>query len=159
EAENESGAMANKPYYRSLTFTPEQSPGVNEGMITPIASEGAVPQVLCYGYGPFRRLEGVSSSVPSSLEFPKPLSRFATLFANELGLPDAKRGLIDHYVASVDPKHTLHHSAKKTLGAVMKVVNALLPGGVYLESVTSENVRFKTAPGVDLTEKELSDGY
>jgi predicted ATP-binding protein involved in virulence len=82
-----------------------------------------------------------------------------TLFTDEIGLADATRGLIDLYVASVDPKHTLHRHAKQTLRAVCGVVDALLPGGVHLESVTSEKVQFKAAPGVDLPDKELSDGY
>jgi predicted ATP-binding protein involved in virulence len=152
-------AIINKPYYRSLTFSLQGFPELNVSMPTPIALEGTIPHVLCYGYGPFRRLEGGPFSIPSSLQFPAPLSRFLTLFANELGLPDAKRVLIDLYVASIDPKHTSHRLAKQTLGTLLKVVDTLLPDGVHLESVTSENVWFKTAPGVDLTEKELSDGY
>jgi predicted ATP-binding protein involved in virulence len=45
------------------------------------------------------------------------------------------------------------------LEELCRVVDALLPGGVQLDRVTSEKVQFKTAPGVDLSEKELSDGY
>jgi predicted ATP-binding protein involved in virulence len=118
-----------------------------------------IPHLLCYGYGPFRRLEGGSRSVPSALQFPKPLSRFVTLFTDDVGLVDATRGLIDLYVASVDPKHTLHRAAERSLGRMIEVVDALVPGGVQLDGVTSEQVRFRAAPGVQLTEKELSDGY
>jgi predicted ATP-binding protein involved in virulence len=121
--------------------------------------EDTISHALCYGYGPFRRLKGSPLSLPSAFQFPKSLSRFVTLFTDEIGLADATRGLIDLYVASVDPKHTFHQAAKQTLRSVKKVVDALLPGGVHLDSVTSEKVLFKTAPGVKLTEKELSDGY
>jgi predicted ATP-binding protein involved in virulence len=160
------GAVAN---YR-LNFSehgnpsPPGSPGVRSigPSVTANGSRGveeAIPLVLCYGYGPFRRLEGGSRSVPNAFQFPQPLSRFMTLFTDEIGLPDAARVLIDLYVASVDPQHTSHRAAKQTLGAVWAVVDALLPGGVRLDSVTSEKVLFKAASGIDLTEKELSDGY
>jgi predicted ATP-binding protein involved in virulence len=144
--------------------SPDATPGVR--LVGPSLSangssgvEEALPLVLCYGYGPFRRLEGGSRSAPGAFQFPEPLSRFMTLFTDEIGLPDAKRVLIDLYIASVDPQHTSHRAAKQTLGAVWGVVDALLPGGVCLDRVTSEKVLFKAAPGVDLTEKELSDGY
>jgi predicted ATP-binding protein involved in virulence len=113
----------------------------------------------CYGYGPFRRLEEGRGSVPSGFQFPQPMSRFVTVFTDDIGLVDATRGLIDLYVASVDPKHTLHGSAKQAFPAVCRVVDALLPGGVRLDRVTSEKVEFKTTLGVDLAAKELSDGY
>jgi hypothetical protein len=160
EAELEmSGAMTNKPYYRSLTFSPEGDLELNRHMLNPPPLDGTMPRVLCYGYGPFRRLEGGTRSVPNAFQFPQPLSRFLTLFTDEIGLADATRGLIEHYVASVDPKHSSHRTAKQTLDAVCGVVDALLPGGVRLESVTSEKVQFNTARGVRLTENELSDGY
>jgi energy-coupling factor transporter ATP-binding protein EcfA2 len=154
-----SGAMTNKPYSRSLTFSPQGNLELNKHILNSPPLEAAMPYVLCYGYGPFRRLEGPRSSVPSAFQFPQPLSRFVTLFTDEIGLADATRGLIDLYVASIDPQHTSHGSAQQTLTAVSEVVNALLPGGVQLDSVTSERVRFKTTGDVEVTEKELSDGY
>jgi hypothetical protein len=154
-----SGTMRNKPYFRTVGFSAQATPELNEGVREDPVLEGMIPQLLCYGYGPFRRLNGPPSSIPSAYQFPQPLSRFATLFTDDIGLADASRGLIDLYVASVDPQHSSHRSARKTLGAVSEVVNALLPGGVQIESVTSEKVRFRTVGGVELSEKELSDGY
>jgi energy-coupling factor transporter ATP-binding protein EcfA2 len=166
EAETElSRATPNKPYSRPLHFSPQGKlfPNLNERLVNPLFNtpfwEGTIPHVLCYGYGPFRRLEGPPSPVPSAFQFPRPLSRFVTLFTDEIGLAEATRGLIDLYVASIDPQHRSHRTAQQTLAAVSEVVNALLPGGVQLDSITSEMVRFKTAGGLDLTEKELSDGY
>lgn len=98
-------------------------------------------------------------SLPSSFQFPQPLSRFTTLFTDEFGTVDATRILKDRYIASVDPKHKSHSTAKQMLGLICEVVNSLLPGGVQLNSVTSERVQFKTAQGAELSEKELSDGY
>jgi predicted ATPase len=144
-------------YRKVILFEPHGNPEVMMRGTTRF--EESLTQALCYGYGPFRRLEGGPRPVPNAFQFPQPLSRFMTLFTDETGLAEATRGLIDLYIASVDPHHTAHAAAKQTLGAVCRVVNALLPGGVRLESVTSEKVRFKTASGVDLTEKELSDGY
>jgi energy-coupling factor transporter ATP-binding protein EcfA2 len=149
----------NKPYHRLLTFSPEGNPELDKSMPHPMNLEGTIPHVLCYGYGPFRRLENPPPVIASSLKFPNPLSRFVTLFENAIGLGDATRGLIDIYIASVDPKHGSHSAAMETLKPLWEVVDALLPGGIQLDSITSEKVQFKTAPGVDLTERDLSDGY
>jgi len=157
ELQQTQGTVAS--YQRWLTFSPHGSPEVSLNGSKKLAGEETIPHVHCYGYGPFRRLEGDPRSVPSAFQLPQPLSRFVTLFTDEIGLADATHGLIDLYVASVDPAHRLHHAAQQTLGPLWELVDALLPGGVHLESVTSEKVRFKTAPGVELTEKELSDGY
>jgi ABC-type sulfate/molybdate transport systems ATPase subunit len=162
EAELEqTGAATNKPYYRQLDFSPPGKlfPHLNKDLVASPVLEGTILYALCYGYGPFRRLEGTSSALPSAFQFPQPLSRFVTLFTDEIGLADAARALIDHYIASIDPQHTAHRTARQTLSAVSEVVNALLPGGVQLESVTSEKVRFKAVGGVELTEQDLSDGY
>jgi predicted ATP-binding protein involved in virulence len=161
ELQQTNGTGAN--YQRRLTFSSrEGDPDVS--LVGPSGRSGdkreqSINHVQFFGYGPFRRLEGGLPSVPPAFQFPQPLSRFVTLFTDEIGLADATRGLIDLYVASVDPHHTSHAAAKQTLEAVRSVVDDLLPGGVLLESVTSEKVRFKTAPDVDLTDKELSDGY
>src|SRR5262249_15441466 len=156
----QSGAMTNRPYYRWVDFSPEGKllPELNRhGRISP-PLEGTIPYLLCYGYGPFRRLEGAPSSVASAFQFRQPLSPFVTLFTDEIGLADATRALIDQYIASIDPQHTGHRTAREALTAMTEVVNSLLPGGVQLESVTSERVRFKTADGLAQTEKDLSDG-
>src|SRR5262249_28778261 len=139
--------------------SPQGSPEVSLGGSNKLSGEETLTHVLCYGYGPFRRLEGAPLAVPSAFQFAQPLSRFVTLFTDEIGLGDATRGLIDLYVASVDPNHKSHAVAQQALEAAWRVVDALLPGGVELDSVTSEKVLFRTALGVALTEKELSDGY
>jgi hypothetical protein len=81
------------------------------------------------------------------------------LFTDEIGLGYATHGLIDLYVASVDPKHTAHRIALQGFREVCTVLNALLPGGVQVSNVSSEGVQFQTADGASVTEKELSDGY
>jgi hypothetical protein len=156
-----SGAMTNRPYQRTFDFDPQGDVllDMNRHTIPSPPLEGTLRHALCYGYGPFRRLGETPSSVPSAFQFPAPLSRFVTLFSDGIGLADATRGLIDLYVASIDPGHTAHHAARQALAGVREVVNASLPGGVQLERVTSEAVRFKTAGALELTEKELSDGY
>jgi predicted ATP-binding protein involved in virulence len=146
-------------YWRSLSFAPQGSPEISLSSSKGHAGEETISHVLCYGYGPFRRLESGTISVPGPFQFPQPLSRFTTLFTDEIGLADAARALIDLYIASVDPSHTSHRAAQQTFRAVCEVVDALLPGEVRLHGVTSEKVRFQTAGGVELTEKELSDGY
>ncbi len=146
-------------YRRSLTFTTGDSPEVSVASSSRHAGEETIPHVHCYGYGPFRRLNGSASAIPTAFQFPQPLSRFVTLFTDGIGLADSARALRDLYVASVDEKHTSHAPAKLTLDAVCRVVNALLPEGTRLDSVSSEAVQFSTAPGLTLTEKELSDGY
>jgi predicted ATPase len=156
-AELRQGGAKVPSYLRRLTFSSLGSAAVTLAAASP--SEEALPHALCYGYGPFRRLEGSPRAAPASFQFPEPLSRFVTLFTDEIGLAYATHGLTDLYVASVDPKHSAHHIARQGFREVCKVVNALLPGGVQVSSVSSEGVQFQTPAGVSVTEKELSDGY
>jgi predicted ATP-binding protein involved in virulence len=146
-------------YHRRLTFSANEEPQVHVQGSPRRFGEQPLLDAVCYGYRPFRRLE-VSQTIPNFyFQFPKSLSRFVTLFTDEVGLADATRGLLDLHIASLDPVHTFHRGARQTLEAMRKVIDALLPGGVLLGTISSEKVRLKTAPGMEVAERELSDGY
>ncbi len=80
DAELDKSGGPNRPYHRLLTFSSEGNPALEQSMLHPINLENTIPHALCYGYGPFRRLEGASRTIASTLQFPQPLSRFVTLF-------------------------------------------------------------------------------
>lgn len=114
--------------------------------------------LMVYGYGPFRRLDS-TTALPTTFQFPQPLSRFTTLFTGEFGLPDAVDALTQWYVASVDPAHSIHRTAAALLQSLIAVVDALLPPPIRIAGVTSEGVRFSSASRSYLKPQDLSDGY
>lgn len=145
-------------YVRSLTFfAPDGAEVALNGRDT-TSSEPLIASAICYGYGPFRRLSG-PMGLSSSYKHPQPLSRFATLFSDRLGLPEASRGLTDLYIAKIDDKHSAHSSAVAALEGVKEVINGLLPDDMSISDITSEGVAFNSSIAIDLNEQDLSDGY
>ncbi len=114
------------------------------------------------GYGPFRRLTGGGSEDPSRLLSLYDSDRgydFATLFFEGAAMTDSTAWLSQLYSRSNDPKRDDNSRIKRDLELIVKVMNALLPGGVKVDEVYSDRVSFRTFGGVSLEALRLSDGY
>ena len=104
-------------------------------------------------FGPFRRFSGGANGLSGS---PPLLIRHLSLFDEGMALTECLDWLQDLKFRALedDPEGAL-------LDRLIRFVNEtdLLPSGVRIEDVTSRNVMFRDANGVDVPVTDLSDGY
>ena len=107
-------------------------------------------------FGPFRRFSGGDARLGKSFGSKSLLARHLSLFDEGIALTECLEWLRELKFRALerDPEGVL-------LKRVMEFVNQsdFLPSNVKLEDVTSRNVLFRDANGVELPVDDLSDGY
>ncbi|MFI5460507.1 MAG: AAA family ATPase, partial [Isosphaerales bacterium] len=113
----------------------------------------------CCGYGPFRRMFGGSEEAFRLMNPNNRESRFVTLFREDAALLYLKDDLPSLYRRSIDQNDPNHILAGELLEYVWKLIDGLLPGGVRISRVDTENVYFRVVGGAEVRSLDLSDGY
>ena len=112
------------------------------------------------GYGPFRRLTGPGGEDDTATAYGQDReARHHTLFSEGAALTRCEKWLISLYSQSVDPNLPRTDWRRERLTLACQMINALLPSGVQIESVTTLAVTFATRSGARVTLSQLSDGY
>jgi energy-coupling factor transporter ATP-binding protein EcfA2 len=111
---------------------------------------------FCGSYGPFRRFGGGDFNSESSLSKMAKLSRHLSLFDERVALTECLEWLsnLKYRELEKDPEGRL-------LEPLTAFINHgdFLPSGVRLHEVSSREIVFKDANGVDVLIQNLSDGY
>ena len=107
-------------------------------------------------YGPFRRFSGSDPQLERSFSSMPGLARHLSIFEERVALTESLEWLRDLKFRALenDPEGAL-------LSHLMEFINQseFLPAGVQLEEVTSRDIMFRDANGVDVSIGDLSDGY
>jgi energy-coupling factor transporter ATP-binding protein EcfA2 len=113
---------------------------------------------FCCGYGPFRRISGVSKTskdVPDLMGIPV-VERLVTLFQETASLVEADRWLRDLNYKKLEGKN----KAAETLAIVINLLNEeFLPNQIKVERVDSDGLWLKDREGNELSWSDMSDGY
>ena len=107
-------------------------------------------------FGPFRRFSGGDARLGKSFGATSPLARHLSMFDEGVALTECLEWLRDLKFRALE-----HDPEGVLLQRVMEFVNQgdFLPSNVRLEDVTSRNILFRDANGVELPVGDLSDGY
>jgi hypothetical protein len=112
------------------------------------------------GYGPFRRLTGSGGEDETSILYGGGReARMLTLFKESAALTRCEKWLTTLYGESIDPALPQHPESAERLDDVTRLVNALLPNGVRIDTITTRGVVFRSTSGVEVALSQLSDGY
>jgi hypothetical protein len=112
------------------------------------------------GYGPFRRLTGSGGEDEASILYGGGReARMLTLFKESAALTRCEKWLTTLYGESIDPALPQHPESAQRLESVTGLVNALLPNGVRIDTITTKGVGFRSQSGVEVALSQLSDGY
>jgi len=111
------------------------------------------------GYGPFRRTLGGSEEAGRLITARNRESRFVTLFREDASLLYINDEMPSLYLRSIDPNHPARIGSGEALENGRKLIDGLLPGGVQISRVDTENIYFRVVGGAEVRSLDLSDGY
>lgn len=142
---------------REVTLSAATPKGTQKNYNTPgrtIWSYNAQGWFAC-GYGPFRRVFGESNDAMKNM-VAYPTRRFVTMFQEAASLSETDQWLRDLRYRQLEKRD----DASSTLSAVINLLNdGLIPNELKVDRVDSEGLWLVDRNGVQLSWREMSDGY
>lgn len=111
------------------------------------------------GYGPMRRLSGSSSESSSLTARGGVISRFVTLFKEDAALSESEMWLRLNHSRSIEESQAGKNDMRELLEGVKALLNdGLMPYGMTIGEITTDNVLMKSKKGIKLPMRDISDG-
>jgi putative AbiEii toxin of type IV toxin-antitoxin system/AAA domain-containing protein len=160
------GRRYEQPFWSELKLTGHETSEVVLGLGNKYKGKGLGPTHgpwaespegwFCAGYGPFRRIYGVSPDAQRIMLGPGRVARFATMFRE-----DATLGECEAWLKNLHHKELEGGQVETTiLDQVLRLLNDdFLRNGLKVEKVDSEGLWLRDSTGITLPLADMSEGY